>query len=555
MTLRFAIAAVILLAPAAAHAQTGAAGTAPAAAAPAAAADKAGTALGAATLRAALKDYLGPIPFDGGFVTIEPDPKGYRITFGAKGSFATEMPGGGSVSTTLTPYSMVVSQRSDGDWRVDSDGAIAMSYDAEIAGQKTHVDYAINGLRMSGVYDPEIRAFLTATGGIEEMTVAQQQPTGEIAIKVGPQTFETRAEPDADGHVDYRLSQRATGFTETIRMPLDPAEPDKLVDIVFNAGGYTLETQAAGLRTRPITDLFALLLRNADKDRIRAAEADLKRLAGDSLPLWTSISGENGMTDIAVETPYGSVGIADARIGVTADGIVEDGTYRYSFASSGMTYDIAAIPAWATPLIPRDVTMDVVGAGVDLATPMRILLANLDLSADKPVSDEAGQEILASFEAHRPTLRLENVRLAARDYQFTMNGEVRFETEKPETRFDIVATGLDTALKALQDAGAQDPAALQGFAFGSMAKGFGKPLGDDRTGWLIETAADGSVKINGVTIKGPDAPAPEAPAITPETAPDAVPAPPALEGGDDGSDGGSLDGDGDSGGDAGGQPL
>ncbi|MAU96659.1 MAG: hypothetical protein CMP81_12340 [Fulvimarina sp.] len=556
MHLRFAIAAVILLAPGAAHAQDSEARTPSAATAPAAAANaRAGTTLGAATLTAALKDYLGPIPFDGGFVSIAPDPKGYRITFGAKGAFTSELPGGGSVSTTLTPYSMIVSQRGDGNWQVDSDGAIAMSYDAEMSGQTTHVDYAINGLQMSGVYAPDIRAFLTATGKIDEITMAQQQPTGEIAVKVGPQSFETRAEPDAGGHVDYRLSQRATGFTETIRMPLDPAAPDQRIDIVVNAGGYTLETQAAGLRTRPIADLFALLLRNADKDKIRAAEDDLKRLVGDSLPLWTSIGGENGMTDISVETPYGSVKLADFRIGVAGDGIVEDGSYRYSFASSGMTTDIAAIPAWSKPFIPRDVTMDVVGAGVDLATPMRILLANLDLSADKPVSDEAGQEILASFEAHRPTLRFENVKLAARDYELTMNGEVRFDAEKPETRFDIVATGLDAALKALQDAGAQDPAALQGFAFGSMAKGFGKPLGDDKTGWLIETAADGSVKINGVTIKGPDTPAPEAPALAPETAPDAVPAPPAPEGGDDGSDGGSLDGDGDTGGDTGGQPL
>ena len=219
MHLRFAIAAVILLAPGAAHAQDSEARTPSAATAPAAAANaRAGTTLGAATLTAALKDYLGPIPFDGGFVSIAPDPKGYRITFGAKGAFTSELPGGGSVSTTLTPYSMIVSQRGDGNWQVDSDGAIAMSYDAEMSGQTTHVDYAINGLQMSGAYAPDIRAFLTATGKIDEITMAQQQPTGEIAVKVGPQSFETRAEPDAGGHVDYRLSQRATGFTETMEV-------------------------------------------------------------------------------------------------------------------------------------------------------------------------------------------------------------------------------------------------------------------------------------------------------------------------------------------------
>lgn len=496
--------------------------------------DKAGTALGAATLRAALKDYLGPLPFDSGFATIEPDPKGYRITLGANGSFTSELPDGSSVKANLTPYSWVVSQRDDGNWQVDASGAIAVSYDAVVAGQQTHVDYAINGVTMSGVYAPEYRAFLDIGGSIDEVTVEQNQGTGNVSATLGPQTIKATATPNPDGNVEYKSDQEARSFTETLRIAADPAQPDKLVEVEISAGTYTVAMTASDFRSRQIADLFAFLLRNADKDKIRAAQAELKQRLGEAMPLWSGIGGKTGIDGIKVKTAYGTSETGRFVIGLTGDGIVTDGTYRYSLELGGMSFDFPQIPEWARPLVPTDLTMDVVGAGVDLDTPLRILLANLDLSADKPVSDAASQEILASFEQHRPTVKFENVRLAARDYDLKVDGSMTFESDKPETRFDIVATGLDKALKSLQDAGAKDQNALQGFAFGSMAKGFGKQLPDGRTEWLIETASDGSVKINGVTIKGPDAPT-----VAPEAAPDAIPAPApggeAMPGGETGS--------------------
>lgn len=515
MRLRFAIAAAILLAPAAAHAQ----GDEP---------DKAGTALGAAALTAALKDYLGPIPFRDGFVTIEPDPRGYRITLAAKGQFTTDLPGGARVETNVTPYSLVASLRSDGNWDVTADGAMAVSYGIDINGGTVDTDYAINGLKFAGVYAPEIRSFLTASGTVDEMQLTQTQPEAEVTATFGPQRFETTSRPKPDGSVDYSLSQTVEGFTETIRTAIDPSRQGETIDVVFSAGSYTVTTDAEDLEARPITDLLAFLLKTAGEETLPQSEAELKRLIGEAMPLWKSIRGDTTLTDVAVKTPFGNAAIGRFDLSVSGDGIVTDGTYRYRIAAAGMDYDFPQIPAWAKPLIPRDMAMDIVGAGIDLDTPARILISRFDLSADQPISDEAGQEILATFESKRPEVRFENVRLTARDYDVTVDGRMTFEGDKPATRFDIVATGLDAALKTLQDAGAKDPQALQGFAFGSMAKGFGKQLDDGRTQWLIETAADGSVKINGATIKGPDAPASVAPPAPP--AQGAEPAP--LEPGD-----------------------
>ncbi|MBO0904180.1 hypothetical protein [Jiella sonneratiae] len=517
MQLRTALAALLVLIPVAAPAQPAAT------AAGDATAGKAGTALGAAALTAALKDYLGPLPFENGLVSIEPDPAGYRIVFGGKNGLSTGLPQAGNIDFDLSPYAMIVSQQDDGNWKVTSDGAVAMSYDLVVNGQKTHTDYAINGVRMEGVYAPAIRGFLTGTGTIDEIVVTQTQPNGSVSARVGPQTFETKSLVRPNGNVDYTLTQKANGLTETLRMPLDPAKPDELLDMTITAGSYGVTSDATDFRSRQIADLLAFLLRRSADGSLRAAESDMKHMIGEAMPLWASISGDTSLDGLSVKTPFGKVEIGSFAVAVSGDGIVTDGTYRYHVAAGGMVVDFPQIPEWAKPLIPADAAFDVVGAKVDLETPARILVSRLDLSAEKPISDEVGQEIAATFEKHRPELRFENVKLAARDYELTVDGQMTFEGDKPQTRFDIVATGLDKTLKALQDAGAKDQQALQGFAFGSMAKGFGKQLPDGRTQWLIETAADGSVKINGVTIKGPDAaaepPTGAAPGSTPGSTP------------------------------------
>jgi hypothetical protein len=44
----------------------------------------------------------------------------------------------------------------------------------------------------------------------------------------------------------------------------------------------------------------------------------------------------------------------------------------------------------------------------------------------------------------------------------------------------------------------------QAFPFALAVKGFGKTLPDGRLEWVIDTKADGSVKVNGAMLKGPD---------------------------------------------------
>ncbi|MCQ0987257.1 hypothetical protein [Jiella marina] len=474
--------------------------------------------VGTPDLERQLQDYLGPLPFDSGFLTIRPEGQTYRLTFGGGGNFGSEVAEGVSVRASVSPYSLLVSERPDGDWDVSGDGSIAASYAVEAGPQSSRMTYAINGLNFSGVFSPAIRTFLTSSGSIAETQVVQTDANGaEADVSLGMQSFSTTATPREGDTVDYAMTQTGRDFDETISVPMDPTQPGALTDITIRAKALNASMKAEAMQAVPITDLMAFLLRNASKEDITARQDELKQRLEAALPLWAEIDGDYALEDMSLLTPFGQATIGRTFLAFTGNGVETSGSYRYRVGFEDMILVFRAIPAWTAPLLPRDVAMDVVVRNVDLQTPTEILLANLDLASTPPLPEAAGEEIIATFHKQRPEIAFENVRIVARDYEVTIDGSVRFEGEVPATRFDIVATGLDTALKTLQEAGPRHPEAMQAFGFASMAKGFGKPLGDGRTQWLIETAADGSVKINGVQIKGPDAPQVPLPKVDPQT--------------------------------------
>ncbi|MBP0614625.1 hypothetical protein [Jiella mangrovi] len=495
----------------------------------------AGTDAGAAELKAAFTDYFGANPFDNGFLSINPDPKGYKITLAAKLRERTIDVQGGTFKVALTPYSFVVSPRSDGNWTVDGRGEKGMdcTYDLTTFDGKLAFHYEIKNYRFSGVFSPEIRNFVSVQGAIDSLSYQQRDGSRNLNLSLGPQSFDMKATPLGGGAADIQFLQDGTGVIETFRLPLNYKHPDQLSDVRFRAKTLSANSEASAVELRAIADLTAFFVRNGTKEKIAAASDELKTRLSDILPLAADLNAQSSLNDITFEAPSVSVKIGRMSTGLMGDGIARNGSYRYRFALDDLHFDVPGMPEYVGPLIPRNVTMDIVGADVDLETPARLLINNLALSAEKPISDDVWRQVVASFDTHQPKLRFENVKIAARDYDLTVDGEMALDPDNSASRFDIVATGLDKTLNFLQDAGAKEPQAMQAFAYGSMAKGFGKQRPDGKTEWLIETAADGSVKINGFMVKGPDAPA-AAPVPAPP-APGAEPALPAPEDGD-GSD-------------------
>lgn len=461
-----------------------------------------GTEAGAKALASDLAAYVSQGALDKGVVKVTPDPVGYRIAVDLKPLLGAIEGAAGSIQ--IAPYSVVVNPVSDGTWAVEGGDAIAVALDVTVGGRHQTTKYDVGPGRFQGIFSPELGTFLSTTARYEGGKVESSEAGTEVKASFGPMTYEMLAHKAGTGVVDFTGTQGIADFSETVTAALDPATPDQKVPIRFSVTGIDATSKGTGLKSRTLMDLWAFAVAHADETKLAAEQTRLKTLLTDALPLWDTIEGGYGANGLKVDTPYGTFNARKLSQSFGGDGIKSSGNYSYSLGFEGLEVASPLVPAWAKSLIPHDFLLTAKATGIDLDSPARILIDDLDVTrSDKPFSDEAEQKVLDGFKAHPPRIVIEPSHLKSPDLDVEMKGSFTFEGAQPEVTFSVEIAGLDTAIKKLQDAGAADQTALQAAGGLSMAKGFGKALPDGRTEWVIVSAADGSVSINGVQMSGP----------------------------------------------------
>ncbi|BCH20361.1 hypothetical protein [Mesorhizobium sp. L-8-3] len=137
------------------------------------------------------------------------------------------------------------------------------------------------------------------------------------------------------------------------------------------------------------------------------------------------------------------------------------------------------------------------------------MIDSFDLNRDAVVPDEVGAEIAADFLARPPKLVIAPSSMKNRDTQVSLAGEVTFVGTEPNADVTVDVAGFDKMFENLQAASKQAPELSQYLPMALIAKGFAKPQPDGSLRWKVVRKADGSVSINDVQLKGPDAPSGE----------------------------------------------
>lgn len=476
-----------------------------------------GTEAGAKTLASDLAAYVSQSALDKGIVKVTPDPAGYRIAIDLKPLLGAIEGFPGSIQ--IAPYSLVVNPVGDGTWSVDGGDAIAVAFDVTIGGKRQTTKYDVGPGRFQGIFSPELGTFLTTMARYEGGKVESSEGGTEVKASFGRMTYEMLARKTGTGVVDFTGNQGIADFSETVTAALDPAAPDQKIPITFSLAGIDAASKGTGVKSRAMMDLWAFAVAHADGTKLAAEQTRLKTLLTDALPLWNTIDGTYDAKGLKVDTPYATFNARKLSQHLGGDGIKSSGNYSYSLGFEGLDVASPLLPAWAKSLIPQDLLLTAKATGIDLDSPARILIDDLDVTRpDKPFSDEASQKVLDGFKARPPRIVIEPSRLKSADFDVEMEGNFTFEGAQPEMTFSVDVAGLDTAIKKLQDAGAADPTALQAAGGLSMAKGFGKALPDGHTEWVLSSAADGSFSVNGVQLSGPRETGLESPAPTDDNA-------------------------------------
>lgn len=472
-----------------------------------------GTEAGAKALAADLAAYVSRAALDRGIVTVTPYPAGYRIALDVKPLVDTFA--GAEGTFQVAPYSLVASPLGDGAWSVGGSDPIAVKVDVTVGGARQTVDYAIGPGSFSGVFSPELGTMLSAMARYKGGTVTSSEAGTTVKASFGAMAYDMSARKAGPGTVDFTSTQTIADFMETVTAAFNPETPGETFPVTFDAADIKVSSSGAGLESRAIMDLWAFAIAHADKAGLAADETRLKTLLTDALPLWSTIDGAYGAGRLKVDSSFGTLTATNLSQRVAGDGIKTSGRYTYSLGFSDLKTVSPMVPAWAAGLMPEDVNLTITASNVDLDTPARILIDDLDVTRpDKPFSDEAGRKVLAGFTARPPRVVLEPSHIRTADLDMEMKGEIGFKGGSPDLTFTMDVAGLDKTIKTLQDAGAADQMALQVAGGLSMAKGFGKALGDGRTEWVLSVAADGSVSVNGSQLSGPTEPATTEPDAT-----------------------------------------
>ncbi|TPL51707.1 hypothetical protein [Mesorhizobium sp. B2-4-6] len=457
---------------------------------------------GAKELSDNLARYFGKQAFDKGVLKVSVEGDAYKIAFDVK-SLVNALPEQKLLKFDMAPYALMVKPRSDGSWDVSSNFSQGASFEFDGPEGRQSMEFTIKDGKLTSVYDPALAAFTNATSSLAGMTMTSREAKQQADISTGAGIATVTATKSADGGVDFTATQKVSDFVEKIK--IDDPNSGMNFPLTLKTPELSVDANGKGVRTKLLLDLLAFAVANEDEAKLKASQAELKSLMLAALPIWERVDGNYGFKDFEVESPVGKFGAAQFSTAFGMDGVSQNGKVDYKIKAAGLTIPRQSLPEWTVPLLPTDIDLNFGGANIDLDTMAKKAIEAFDLNKNPPLSDEFGKALVADFKAKNPKVVIGHSTVKNGDIEVALEGEMIFPGEKPDATVTIDVAGYDKIVDALKQAAKSDEQMAQAFPFALAVKGFGKTLPDGRLEWVIDTKADGSVKVNGAMLKGPDA--------------------------------------------------
>ncbi|MDY8108388.1 hypothetical protein U0C82_04375 [Fulvimarina sp. 2208YS6-2-32] len=469
-----------------------------------------GTPAGARAIRAALIPYVTAEAFESGIVAITPVSDGYRIDLSFQ-DVLDSLADTTGIAMTVSDYALLISEQPDGQWYVSISGPLAIAMKMSVPQPGTTGARMVDrSLRMSvedtafeGYFDPNLFGYTRSYWVIG--TVRQTETTGEFVStsETGPSTMVAESREGGNGTVDMDAIQTIGATRQAFDLSVDPANPDRTIPVLITSQEARSEVTGEGFESQDLGRLLPLLVELSQEPErpglLKALQAGLTA----ALPVFEQFAIAATIAGAKVDLgPFGSGEIAAIEMDVDMDGAETSGAYSLAYDLTGVSVASPFIPAWASPLVPERLRIELTASDIDLANPARTAIENLRLDADAPLIPSAFETMAQQFEASGPSFGISDSLLSGKDY--TIDYSAAFKDGA--TTIAVETDGLDRIIAHLQAAGADVPEAMQGVSFLQVAKGFAKPFDDGRHEWIVHLGADGSVTVNGAMLK---APAPE----------------------------------------------
>lgn len=443
------------------------------------------------------QSYLGA---EEGVVAVEPNGDDYALTIDVAPLAAKAKDP--AFTFSLTPIELSLTDKGDGKWDVSQNSPMEFKLKS---GTALEANVKIENYTWEGVFDESLGSFASASGEMKNLVVAETvddpaQGKMNVGATVKSAKIEQTGVAGASGGVDTSTKYLLEGLSETIVTAGNPASNMPPLNVVVTAESGNYEVAGKGFMAKSMLDIIAFFISHQSKDLVIKDQVALKTMLSSALPLFNNLSATSTFNKVSVASPMGPVGMESLTAVVDLNGVVKDGKARESLSVTGLTVPPAIVPPWATTLVPKNMTFDFQASGFDLAAPAALILAAIDFAKD-PSLPAGFEATLLPVTLPKGTVDITLNPTSISNDLYTVSAEGTMtagpSTPIPSGKGTIKFKGIDDVMKVIQ--AAPPEAGLQaGTPVILLAKGLAKAEADGSLSWLIESAGDGKVLVNGV---------------------------------------------------------
>jgi hypothetical protein len=449
---------------------------------------------GADALIALFQTYLGSTA---GVVSVVP----LGETYGVKLDFTPLVAKLPDVTASLSPLEFTLTDNGDGTWAMAQDQILQL--DLKVPGQ-LDLSLHVGNIASDGVFDAALQTFTTNSASFSDLSLTETMvdPTlgdTRVTYQIARGQYESTGVAGGEGGVDLTTTYAMSGLSESFTLPAF-AEGEAATEITLHAESYTAEGHMQGLRPEALTKLLAFFVANPSEAAVIAQQAGLKSILTEGLPLFDTIESIGTITAISADTPLGTITLDEMGVDVAANGLTENGMVSEGFRLKGLALPDGLVPDWAVGLVPTEASIGFTVADFNLAGPVAILLASVDLGAEIPPETQAVL-LDALLPEGAVTFTLSPGGVTAPLYALSYEGVLSYAPEAmPQGSATFTATGIPAVLTALESAPPE--VAMQIAPMLAMAQGLAEPGENDGLVWNIEMTPEGTVLINGTDLMG-----------------------------------------------------
>ncbi|MFD2174708.1 hypothetical protein [Rhodobacter lacus] len=399
-----------------------------------------------------------------------------------------------AILATMTPWQVDLTPMEGGQWQVtaapqDLRGRIALTT------ASASIDYTLKGYAVSALYDETLgflRSWQTAFDSLE-MVQSATMPASDPRSPAAPTTISRYR---ADG----RALARGAGLDVTIRSGTEATtqemafpQEEGVVMVAATTGPSQSETRIEGLRWAEILPLLSLPKGGAQMDARQLAQN-----AAAAMPFFEKVTTSTEITAPMLALPQGPARAARAGAALSLAGTGAAAQMHYLLDVEGLSLPEEISPAWAKPLLPQDIYLDLGLEGYD---PMGFFKAALsDYGAGKTPGEDALAQLVPGG---RLSVSVAPSRITGPEYLFGLQGAFRQSLSAgslPEqVQGKATMTGMDKVLAAFGTAPNPEQLTPALVLLGAM-KALARPDGNGGLIWEIEPGPDGLPKVNGTMI-------------------------------------------------------